>query len=77
MVISEFNMIEEEKRVASISEFNMIEEEKRVASQAVRMDELGGSWGQEIVMVSPDDYGILCLVLPSSFHLQPPSHPHR
>ena len=44
-------------------------------SQAVRMDELGGSGCQETVTVFPDDYGTPRLVLPSSLHLQPPSHP--
>ena len=39
------------------------------------MDELGGSWGQKTVIVFPDDYGTPRLVFPSSFHLQPPSHP--
>ena len=44
-------------------------------SQAVRMDELGGSWGQETVMVFPYDYGTPRPVLSSPFHLQPTSHP--
>ena len=48
-------------------------------SQAVRMDELGGRWGQETVMVFPDDYGTPCLVLPlrSTYNLLPTPANHK
>ena len=61
-----------------------MEEEKRVAttallaklSQALHMDELGGSWGQQTVMAFIDDYETPHLVIHYSLHLQPPPHPY-